>query len=400
MPGHKGQTFLGCEQYDLTEVSGADALYGADGIISESEKNAAELFGTGMTLYFTEGLSQCIRGMLYLVIQAWEKRYYGTGQRPVVVAARNVHSVFVYAAALLDFDVIWLWPENQTGSICSCLINADTLETILSDMKIPPAAVYVTSPDYLGNQQDIEVFAKICHRHKTVLAVDNAHGAYLQINKSAPESFRENAKQAMALFGSTSPSYLILSSLDLCNAYLADGYREKLLHVSKKIEVLKEVLRSAGWKTVGTEQLKLTVAMPETVSGTELADKMRENGIECEFADPDYVVLMFTPENQEKDFSRVEAFFQNRDLIVSNNTKTKKNIYDNYRNKRKLSIREAVFRSHRKVPIESAKGCICGSVTVSCPPAIPILVSGEVIEERDIELFRYYGMDTVDIVIV
>lgn len=400
MPGHKGQTFLGCEQYDLTEVAGADALYGADGIISESEKNAAELFGTGMTLYSTEGSSQCIRGMLYLVIQAWEKRYYGTGQRPVVVAARNVHSVFVYAAALLDFDVIWLWPENQTGSICSCLINADTLETILSDMKIPPAAVYVTSPDYLGNQQDIEVFAKICHRHKTVLAVDNAHGAYLQINKSAPESFRENAKQAMALFGSTSPSYLILSSLDLCNAYLADGYREKLLHVSKKIEVLKEVLRSAGWKTVGTEQLKLTVAMPETVSGTELADKMRENGIECEFADPDYVVLMFTPENQEKDFSRVEAFFQNRDLIVSNNTKTKKNIYDNYRNKRKLSIREAVFRSHRKVPIESAKGCICGSVTVSCPPAIPILVSGEVIEERDIELFRYYGMDTVDIVIV
>lgn len=400
MPGHKGQTFLGCEQYDLTEVAGADALYGADGIISESEKNAAELFGTGMTLYSTEGSSQCIRGMLYLVIQAWEKRYYGTGQRPVVVAARNVHSVFVYAAALLDFDVIWLWPENQTGSICSCLINADTLETILSDMKIPPAAVYVTSPDYLGNQQDIEVFAKICHRHKTVLAVDNAHGAYLQINKSAPESFRENAKQAMALFGSTSPSYLILSSLDLCNAYLADGYREKLLHVSKKIEVLKEVLRSAGWKTVGTEQLKLTVAMPETVSGTELADKMRENGIECEFADPDYVVLMFTPENQEKDFSRVEAFFQNRDLIVSNNTKTKKNIYDNYRNKRKLSIREAVFRSHRKVPIESAKGCICGSMTVSCPPAIPILVSGEVIEERDIELFRYYGMDTVDIVIV
>lgn len=400
MPGHKGQTFLGCEQYDLTEVAGADALYGADGIISESEKNAAELFGTGMTLYSTEGSSQCIRGMLYLVIQAWEKRYYGTGQRPVVVAARNVHSVFVYAAALLDFDVIWLWPENQTGSICSCLINADTLETILSDMKIPLAAVYVTSPDYLGNQQDIEVFAKICHRHKTVLAVDNAHGAYLQINKSAPESFRENAKQAMALFGSTSPSYLILSSLDLCNAYLADGYREKLLHVSKKIEVLKEVLRSAGWKTVGTEQLKLTVAMPETVSGTELADKMRENGIECEFADPDYVVLMFTPENQEKDFSRVEAFFQNRDLIVSNNTKTKKNIYDNYRNKRKLSIREAVFRSHRKVPIESAKGCICGSVTVSCPPAIPILVSGEVIEERDIELIRYYGMDTVDIVIV
>ena len=66
MPGHKGQSFLGCESWDITEISGADSLYGADGIIAESEANATKLFDSKRTLFSTEGSSQCIRAMLYL----------------------------------------------------------------------------------------------------------------------------------------------------------------------------------------------------------------------------------------------------------------------------------------------------------------------------------------------
>ena len=68
MPGHKGKSFLGCEDLDITEIKGADALYEADGIIARSEENAAAIFGTGRTLYSTEGSSQCIRAMLYLAL--------------------------------------------------------------------------------------------------------------------------------------------------------------------------------------------------------------------------------------------------------------------------------------------------------------------------------------------
>ena len=60
MPGHKGRGPLGCEQLDITEIAGADALYQADGIIARSERNAAALFGTAATFYSTEGSSQCI----------------------------------------------------------------------------------------------------------------------------------------------------------------------------------------------------------------------------------------------------------------------------------------------------------------------------------------------------
>ena len=61
VPGHKGVGPLGCEGRDITEVAGADALYEADGIIAESERNASALFGTGATFYSAEGSSLCIR---------------------------------------------------------------------------------------------------------------------------------------------------------------------------------------------------------------------------------------------------------------------------------------------------------------------------------------------------
>ena len=102
MPGHKGQSLLGCEPWDITEIQGADELYEAEGIIAESEANASRLFGTVHTYYSTEGSSQCVRAMLFLALQAVP----ATGQRPVLLAARNAHKALLYAAALLDFDVV------------------------------------------------------------------------------------------------------------------------------------------------------------------------------------------------------------------------------------------------------------------------------------------------------
>ena len=103
MPGHKGKSLLGIETWDITEVAGADALYEAQGIIAQSEANATKLFGSQASFYSTEGSSQCIRAMLHLVIQCRKK-----GSAPLILAARNAHKAFVYAAALLDIDVQWL----------------------------------------------------------------------------------------------------------------------------------------------------------------------------------------------------------------------------------------------------------------------------------------------------
>ena len=162
MPGHKGQSLLGFEPWDITEIKGADELYGADGIIAQSEANATRLFGTVHTYYSTEGSSQCIRAMLCLALQAAP----AAGQRPVLLAARNAHKALLYAAALLDFDIQWLWPAPQdAGALCSCPVSAAKLTGALQGLAQQgrkPFGIYVTSPDYLGGVQDIAALAEVC----------------------------------------------------------------------------------------------------------------------------------------------------------------------------------------------------------------------------------------------
>ena len=422
MPGHKGRAFLGCEALDITEIAGADSLYEADGIIRESEENASALFGTARTLYSTEGSSQCIRAMLFLCLTG-----RAPGARPVVVAARNVHKAFVFAAALLDIEVVWIWPETMT-SLCACEVTPQSLDRTLSAMDAPPAAVYITSPDYLGGQADVAALARVCHAHGTVLAVDNAHGAYLRflspsqhpldlgadiccdsahktlpvltggaylhIAKSAPAAFAQQARQALALFGSTSPSYLTLTSLDLCNAYLADGYAQALLETVRRIAALREHLASNGWHVLPSDPLKLTLdACAAGTTGTALAQQLRERGVECEFADPEAVVFMLTPETSQTDMDRlIDA------LGVCRESAHPRPVLPMAKGERACSIREAVFAPHETIPARDALGRVCGAPTVACPPAIPIAVSGERITREALALLAHYGIDEVDVI--
>ena len=375
MPGHKGRAFLGCEALDLTEIAGADALYEASGIIAQSERNASALFGSQRTLYATEGSSQCIRAMLHLCLSC-----RAPGAAPVVVAARNVHKAFVFSAALLDFEIVWLWPERMT-SLCSCEVTPQALERVLTAMDAPPAAVYITSPDYLGAQANIRALADVCHRCGTVLAVDNAHGAYtrflspsqhpldlgadiccdsahktlpvltggayLHIAGSAPASFAKQARQAMALFGSTSPSYLTLASLDLCNAYLADGYPGRLSQTVQRIGALRAQLAENGWRTLPSDPLKVTIdAARAGISGHQLADRLRRGGVECEFADPETVVLMITPENTPEDLTRAVVALGRNDAPAHPWP-----VLPIARGRRACSVREAIFAPHETIPI-------------------------------------------------
>lgn len=284
MPGHKGRGFLGCEGWDITEIKGADALYEAGGVIAQAEENTTTLFGSGRSLWGTEGSSQCIRAMLYLAVT-----HRAAGTAPVVLAARNVHKSFVYAAALVDFEVEWLWPKEESGSLCACPVTAEELERALAGMETPPCAVYITSPDYLGNVQAISALAAVAHRYGALLLVDNAHGAYLHflerpchpldqgadlccdsahktlpvltggaylhIGKNAPRALADNAKAAMSLFGSTSPSYLTMASLDLCNAWLAGEGRGALSRAVRRLGELKASLTAQGWALGGKRRL-------------------------------------------------------------------------------------------------------------------------------------------------
>ena len=429
MPGHKGATIIGFEAYDITEVSGADSLYEAEGIIRESERNASLLFGCP-TYYSTEGSSQCIRAMLYLVLLHAKERGI---DRPLILAGRNAHKTFLSAVGLLDLDVEWLYPENEAGYL-ACPVTPEGLTEELTQLKTErrlPSAVYLTSPDYLGNMADIAGIAKVCHDFGILLVVDNAHGAYLRflpesrhpmdlgadlccdsahktlpvltggaylhIGGHLPALFCDHAKQALALFGSTSPSYLILKSLDMTNAVLASKkYTVSLEKTVKKVEACWIKLSACGLRPMQTaESLKLTLCpRKHGYTGIEVAEHLRQNGIECEFADPDFVVLMVTPAITEAELDRVAEVLcalPRRDSVSECPPALVKP-------ERVLSVREALLSPSEVLPVGECVGRIAAAATVGCPPAVPIVVSGERIDESAAECFRYYGIETCCVV--
>ncbi len=411
MPGHKGVPLLGFESLDITEFDGADDLYAPQGIIAQSEQNASDLFGC-RTFYSTEGSSQCIRAMLFLARQYAQQQ----GRAARVIAGRNAHKVFVSAAALLDIEVSWLKSDE---SYLSCALTVEDVQAAIE--REHPVAVYLTSPDYLGNTVDIAAIAAVCHRNKVLLLVDNAHGAYLKflnpsrhpvdlgadlccdsahktlpaltgaaylhIAPSVEETFAPSAKAAMALFGSTSPSYLILQSLDAVNGYLANGYADRLAQTVCDIAALRQTLADNGYVFVGDEPLKLTFdAKAYGYRGEALAAAFYERGIVSEFCDPDYVVWMLTPENGDLScFAAAATAIPSRCPITEVPPALSLPM-------QAMSAKTALFAAHETVAAEDAVGRVLGQVTVGCPPAVPIVMCGERVDREAVEVLRYYGI--------
>ena len=414
MPGHKGVGPLGCEAYDITEIKNADVLYSADGIIEESENNLSSLYGTAHSFYSTEGSTLAIKAMLALVSDRCGS------EKPLILAARNVHTAFIKAASLLDLDVEFIYPESE-GHLCECKITAGDLKKTLLTAKRKPRAVYLTSPDYLGNMLDVRALSDVCREQGLPLLVDNAHGAYLKFlpddkhpitlgaamcadsaHKTLPvltggaylhispdySDFAANARGALSLFASTSPSYLTLCSLDLCNKRLSEDYPEKLAALVNKTNEIKAEISSLGLPICESEPLKIVIK-----KGESLANHLRDNQIEVEFADHEYTVLMLTPENSEEDLARLMKAISSYKV---DEEKTK--IYAVKPHERVLSLREAILSPCENVAVEKSVGRICASPTVSCPPAVPIVISGERITEEDVVLFEYYGVENISVI--
>ena len=272
MPGHKGRFLPECA-FDITEFDGAGDLFADAGIVADSEAVASSLFGC-RTFYSTEGSSLAIRAMLALTTSGGNQR---------ILAGRNAHRAYLSAAVLLGLETEWLCPQDHANYL-SCPLTAEQVRRALEDGAEPPAAVYLTSPDYLGHTLDIAGIAAVCREKGVPLLVDNAHGAYLKfltpsrhpidlgadlcadsahktlpaltggaylhLSDRAARRWEKDVKEAMALFATASPSYLILRSLDLVNRYLED-YPARLAAFLPKTAALKNRLTEAGYVLEG-----------------------------------------------------------------------------------------------------------------------------------------------------
>ena len=419
MPGHKGAGILGFEGMDLTEIHGADELFASEGIIKESEQNASSLFGCP-TYYSTQGSTLCIQTMCTILCQDAKSK----GKNPKILAGRNAHRSFIHAAALLDFDIEWLYGNSD---YLSCKVSAKDLEKEIIENH--PTAVYLTNPDYLGNLLDIKSLASVCKKHNVLLAIDNAHGAYLRflesslhpidlgadlccdsahktlpvltggaylhLSDSLNKEWKSQVKHFMEYFSSTSPSYLIMASLDAANEVLDDTFRKSLFECIRYVDSLKNTLVQHGYTILSGEPMKITISTKDYgYTGNEIANLLMDCDIYPEFYDTDYIVLMPSPYNTKEDFIRLE--------ICLCEIERKKAILTSFPKlecaQKVMNVRQALFAPSMKVDISKSLGQICSSVIVSCPPAILPVIPGEIISESAIEVMKYYGIESVRVV--
>ena len=416
MPGHKGVSLLGPEPLDITEIDGADELFAPSGILADSEAQASRAFGAP-TLYSAGGSTLCIQAMLYLAMLSAA----AAGRRPHILAGRNAHKAFLHAAALLDIGITWLYPAGETPYY-ACPITPEQVSAALSaDPR--PTAVYLTSPDYLGGQVPLREIAEVCRRAGVLLLVDNAHGAYLRflpesqhpldlgadlccdsahktlpvltggaylhLSPRLPAALRGRAHDALSLFGSSSPSYLILQSLDAMNDRFG-AFRGALSAFLPQAEELKAQLNADGWSLTGEEPLKLTLCPKSRgYTGIEVARHLESLGIFPEFYDPDLVVLMLSPYCGRPELDRLRQALTRlppRPAVTALPPPLPHPV-------RVLSPREALCRPAERLPLADCEGRISAAAALSCPPAIPLAVCGERIDREVLRCLRYYGAE-------
>ncbi len=421
-PGHSGKGLSAMQdllRLDVTELPDTDSLYEAQHVILQSERGAAEMFGAARTLFSAGGCTLCIQAMLYLAcVQSGKKK---------IIADRVLHRSAVNAMALLDLQPVWLLPRADAGPGFPGRVSPEQAEALLQQHP-DTAAVYVTSPDYFGVLADIQGIARVCRRHGVLLLVDNAHGAHLfltpenlhplslgadmtacsahktlpvltggaffNLAKSVPAA---HAKDAMALFGSTSPSYPVMASLDLCVQWAQTHGKAAYAALQERVERIRQLAaaKGVGLPRGKTDPVRITLHTAALgVTGHQAADIFRAHLAEPEYADDSNLVLIATPFHTERDFLRVEqalrALPQGAPLPQSHKLPSLP--------KAVLSVRQAVFSPWEEVPVSNSAGRVAAAAACPCPPGVPAVMPGEQITEEIVRFLKNYGFLTVKVV--
>lgn len=409
-PGHKCSDILPQEllRLDFTELPDTDSLYEADGIILNTEKRLERLFGTKRTLISSGGCTLAIQTMLMLASRRGKKMLF----------TRNIHRSAVNTCVLAGIEPVWIMPKSDSAFFTG-RITAEDADKAFSENP-DASALYVTSPDYYGEISDIKGLAGVCHKYGKLLLVDNAHGSHLafchknmhpialgadmsscSLHKTLPvltggavlniadEELSVHAKQTMALFGSTSPSYVIMASVDICCDYL-EKHRDEYSRLEERTGKIKRLAEERGLVMPSGLCDPLRVCINTSCAGIspdEQTDFFHSFKVEPEFCDGENAVFICTPFNSDTDFERLEAAVGS---LCGNGSNKKPE---------RISLpecvampREAVFSETKRVAVKNSLGLVSAESACPCPPGVPVVMPGERIDENVISSLCRYGI--------
>ena len=422
MPGHKGRAAYDLPgnifSIDYTEIDGTGNLYEGDEPILSAERHAARVLGAQDCLFLTGGSTQALQTAIAAAVPAGGS----------LVVDRNCHKSVTHAMALLDLTPHFVFPHDLSG-IPGLLDPEDAARALDAHPEAP--ALLVTSPNYYGVMQDIPALAEICHTRGRLLLVDCAHGAHLKAvcgqsviqqgadlaavstHKTLPALGQSAALlssgrvpfdtllQTAPLFGTSSPSYLLLASIDLACAWMEDDGMQAYPACADTVRTLRrEIPRLTVFDALTEDDApldpcRLTISCRGTnVSGHALSRILsRDFGIDAEMADEHHLVLICTGMDQPRDYSRLMGALRDPQFVKLPSTPAPACPLP--APQRVCSVRQAQFSRCRTVPVGEAGGGICARAVTPYPPGVPVVYPGERITQLHVEFLTHECYTTI-----
>ncbi|MBQ9827943.1 MAG: aminotransferase class I/II-fold pyridoxal phosphate-dependent enzyme [Lachnospiraceae bacterium] len=411
MPGHKRDPeFVKVADCDITEIEGFDDLHHAEGILRDCGEYAGKLYNGTETHFLVNGST----GGIQAAVAA------AAGPGEYILAARNSHKALYNAAAVTGVKLEYIYPRIDERYGCALGITADEAAEVLDICLLTGKAVkavYITSPTYEGMVSDVRGIAKECHKRGIPLIVDEAHGAHFGFDERLPESSagiadivihsvhktlpsltqtalihlsgdiidRDRVRYMLTVFQSSSPSYILMASIDRCMEMMADRafVKQHYDRLFANIERLKRAISGGSLKLLDTDDpTRLLIGAENgSMAGPEIYRELENSfNIEPEMYTPFYTVLISTLCDTDEGF----------DLLIGACTELGKRSYPEcgkapvqLSERMKLFDAGTALRMGKSIiPADKAEGSISGGYIYVYPPGIPMIVPGEVIDKK------------------
>ncbi len=406
MPGHKGKFFpvpelLSLAPLDVTELPATGNLYTAGAPFDEAQRLWANAFRFDDCQFLTGGSTMGIHTGLALYARPGD----------MVLLDRSCHRSAFNALALLDLEAVWLerpWlsEENLFGPI-----SPRRVEDLL-DQNPNIKTVCITSPTYAGVLSDIGEIGRIVHNHGGKLFVDGAHGAHLPFlggrpyvgadavvvsaHKTLPAMGQaallftnglepDRVRQMSSVYGSSSPSYPMMASLDAARQWLLDGGAERYLHTARRVARLRERFPSLrGGSVLALDPCRFTL---EVKDGPAFTEALEKQGVYPEMEDGGHVVFICTAQDGDREFDALEQVLEELRSQMGDCPPIPAPPIP----KRVLSPRQALFEPGRLCPLKDCEGQIAASQVAPYPPGVPVIAPGEQITKKELAYLQEIG---------
>lgn len=411
MPGHKGN-FLPVPELqsiaplDVTEVEPTGDLFSGGEPFDQAQALWARHFGMEDCLFLTGGSTLGLHAALALFCRPGDH----------VLIDRGCHRAVYNAMALLDLEPVYLPRPWRAGEGIAGPISPQDVENLL-DSHPNVKTICITSPTYSGVLSDVAELSHRIHARGGKLIVDGAHGAHLPFlgvdafsgcdalicsaHKTLPALGQSallftngvdprRVRQMTSVFGSSSPSYPMMISLDCARDYLEGEGAEEYRRVARRTAALRAAFPSLQEGELRLDPTRLTLTSPD---GNALARALEGENIWPEMADSGHVVLILTAQDREEDLNRLEeALERHRDLLGAPPILPPPPLPQPA-----CSLREALFAPVERLPLSDCLGRVAAGQLAPYPPGVPVVAPGEVILEKELAYLKEIGYNNLDV---